>query len=474
MKIEVKDRLYRSMSNLVSKLNDGKQVTSREYQLLCFQFNYLFLNIKKDNQIFILDETEKQIIEDLLRILNQQNIEIPIRSQAKWNHSFFYFHLLKSWLNFTIGNFSDAKTLLKLAKKFPEETRAAETDHLDSLAEKQIKLHETLQQHFTQQPKQSIETPILSLEEFEALVNKYQSTNKTELLINASDETLARYFIDPKQQSEIRDPIALWNQNEPGSVSAMIKLICTMFTADRELSIDFFKDMHALALDGVKLPQANRSRAIIPGEFRKEAVQFGMVASKANSLAGFYDIGDWVEKQKIKGYRYNLLTSNNLDSITLQIFTTPQQIEEQLLDLINDYKADIANASSIRDVIKACAIFSHHFSLIHPFSDGNLRLSQQLLNFLLAKNNLPLCILSEPSLIEGASPDELVDHIVIGFHNFQHLMTKGYAPSTNDLEEINKDASSSSLIKQSIFKAQETKKIDSEKDRIVFNIFSIS
>jgi hypothetical protein len=86
-----------------------------------------------------------------------------------------------------------------------------------------------------------------------------------------------------------------------------------------------------------------------------------------------------------------------------------------------------------------------------------LRLAQQLLNFLLAKNNLPLCILSEPFLIPGASPDELVDHILIGFHNFQHLMTKGYVPDTNiefDSAKIDQNVATNNLVGQSIFKSK--------------------
>jgi hypothetical protein len=380
-------------------------------------------------------------------------MDIPSREQAKNNHTFFYFYLLKSWLSFVLGDFSEATKLLEVAQTFPEKTKASETDDLEFVAKDQMNLQKSIVQCLKHEKKQTIGvTRLLSPEEFKMLVSKYQS-NKKQQLLDCSDETLARYFIDPKHQKQNANPIAAWDLKEPGSVMAMFKMIRAMFNTDAELSLDFIKDMHRLALDGVILPRVGRMLPIIPGNFREEPVQFAMGAKDECSLEGFYNISDWIEKQNTKKNRYRLKASNY--AIEIKIFTTPRDVEEQLIELIDNYRANIRAAGTIREVIKACASFSHEFVLIHPFSDGNLRLSQQLLNFLLAKNNLPLCILSEPFLIPGASPDELVDHILIGFHNFQHLMTKGYVPDTNikfDTDNCAQSASVNNLVGQSIFK----------------------
>ncbi|CEK10996.1 Fic family protein [Legionella hackeliae] len=450
------ERLYESISDLTSRLSQKDMIESNDYRSLCIQLNYLFLNIQRDNQTFILEKKGQQAVRNLLDELNQREMKIPERYEAKEDHTFFYFHLLKSWLNFATGNFSEAIKLLEIARTFPQKTKALETDHLLSVADEQMEQQKSTEQCLMQENKQTTGETALSSPEFTTLVSKY-SSNKKQQLLDISDETLARYFIDPRHQKEKGDPIAAWNKREPGSVSAMVKMIRAMFNKDADLSVDFIKEMHKLALEGVTLPQAGRKLPITPGEFRKESVRFSMKVKYECSLAGYYNLSDWVEKQKIKKRHFVLITSDSFNSIELQIHTAFSQIEEQLLELINDYRANISSATSVREVIKACATFSHDFVLMHPFSDGNLRLSQQLLNFLLAKNNLPLCILSEPFLIPGVSPDELVDHIAKGFDNFEHLMTKGYLPGTNiefDSENIDKNDNPTNLIGQSIFKSK--------------------
>ncbi|WP_419420481.1 Fic family protein [Legionella sp. D16C41] len=470
MTTEVKIRLYRSMLDLGLRLIAGERNCTDYYHSLCFQLNYLFLNIKKNNQLFILDETGQQTIDCLLNNLSKQIIRFPPWFRAKEDFTFFYFHLLRSWLYVIKGNFDKAEESLIVAKTFPEKTRCTETNHLGHLVQKQIELQKEIQQIYLQQSKLTTQKEILP-SNLDLMVKEYQS-NQAVLLLDTTDEILARYFIDLTQQAQTNDPIGLWNQIEPGSVQAMIKLVRTIFAKNNELSTDFIKEMHKLALTDVILPQANRSLAIIPGEFRKEPIRFGMLIDNT-SLLGLYDILDWVEKENITNngrHRagYNIIASAYLDSFILEIYTQPHEIEKKLTELIDNYYSDITNASSkvdpAREVIKACATFSHYFSLTHPFSDGNLRLSQQLLNFLLAKNNLPLCILSDPALIEGLSPDELVEHIVIGFHNFKQLIVKGCSSTAKEIDstECDKDTSStlSSLINQSIFKYQIPDKTD--------------
>ncbi|STX29227.1 Fic/DOC family [Legionella beliardensis] len=459
----VKARLYKSIVSLGVRLAEGERQCASYYYSLCFELNFLFLNIKKNSQIFILDETGQQIIDYLLNNLNKQNLRFPPRFRAKEDFTFFYFHLLRNWLYFIKGNFEKANEALSVAKTFPEKIRCAETSHLETLVQKQIELQKAVQPIYRQQ---SISVEEVLEDKLNLLIKEYES-NKAASLVDSSDEILARYFIDLEQQAQTDNPIDLWNQTEPGSVQAMIKLIRIMFNASAELSIDFIKEMHKLALEDVVLPQANRSFAITAGEFRQEPVRFGMLVDNT-SLAGLYNVLDWVEKENINNNdasNYNIILSAYLDSFILEIYTNPAEIENKLLELINNYYLDITRASSsmhrIRELIKACATFSHYFSLIHPFSDGNLRLSQQLLNFLLAKNNLPLCILSDPALIEGSSPDELVDHICIGFKKFRQFVvkeqvtTKVQAPR---MEKIEKD-NVASLLSHSIFNYETTQKI---------------
>ena len=80
---------------------------------------------------------------------------------------------------------------------------------------------------------------------------------------------------------------------------------------------------------------------------------------------------------------------------TISPFETPEKMRE----LVNDFNTIIAN--KIIHPIIAISMFIVHFLQIHPFSDGNGRLSRVLTNFLLLKNGYDYILYSSlESIIE--------------------------------------------------------------------------
>ena len=163
-------------------------------------------------------------------------------------------------------------------------------------------------------------------------------------------------------------------------------------------------------------------------------MQFGLNAGQTYSLKGHHDIANWMEYQKDVLGIYCEMECGRGGMTKLKLYARPAEIEAQLETLLANYQKSISLAKAqdhpSKDIMLACATFAHEFCLIHPFSDGNLRLSQQLLNRLLVENGLPITVLSDPSMLEGLAPDEISHEIINGFENFKVLSQIGYLPGT--------------------------------------------
>lgn len=96
-----------------------------------------------------------------------------------------------------------------------------------------------------------------------------------------------------------------------------------------------------------------------------------------NATAGSYDSskGDWRKSAVHVGARY---------------FTNYQKVEREVLGLCNELNKRLDTVGTPHDVYQLA--FDAHFYLvsIHPFADGNGRVSRLLMNYILAYHNMPL------------------------------------------------------------------------------------
>jgi Fic family protein len=77
---------------------------------------------------------------------------------------------------------------------------------------------------------------------------------------------------------------------------------------------------------------------------------------------------------------------NHVQTITGEIhyYTSPQEVPVKMGELMEWY-AEVSSAPEIHPIVTA-ALFHHKFVAIHPFDDGNGRLSRILMNLILMKN----------------------------------------------------------------------------------------
>jgi prophage maintenance system killer protein len=96
--------------------------------------------------------------------------------------------------------------------------------------------------------------------------------------------------------------------------------------------------------------------------------------------------------------------------------------------IIKDFNEAIIKASGVDEKINIIAKCVQHIDQLHPFGDGNLRTSYVLLNALLRKNELSLCLLLNPNRIDCSSHIQVVEMIKLGqknYHQFiDHINTK--------------------------------------------------
>ncbi|WP_158618899.1 Fic family protein [Legionella qingyii] len=98
-------------------------------------------------------------------------------------------------------------------------------------------------------------------------------------------------------------------------------------------------------------------------------------------------------------------------------------MKKELKDLCNSYNEAVSKAGTNDEQI--LRIIVQHVKLLnqlHPFADGNCRTFYILLNRLLAKNNLPLCLIIDPNRLEMLSTDEALEVVKKGQKDYLALM----------------------------------------------------
>jgi len=90
-------------------------------------------------------------------------------------------------------------------------------------------------------------------------------------------------------------------------------------------------------------------------------------------------------------------------------------------NICTSYNKEIRNATNNYDILFIIAAHLQNLDQLHAFKDGNVRTCYVLLNFLLHKNNLPLCIPANPNRFDWFSVQELVQTIIVGQHLYLQI-----------------------------------------------------
>ncbi len=145
----------------------------------------------------------------------------------------------------------------------------------------------------------------------------------------------------------------------------------------QNMSIDKFEDRDAQEVAGYY-----EALDTISESFETISISESSLKNLHNLLLRYSEKDQWHKgnyKQLSNSVEANLPDENS----TIVFETTPPGIEtdDAMRNLISWYKND----NSTHDLVK-CAVFSYEFVSIHPFQDGNGRLSRLLSSLLLLKN----------------------------------------------------------------------------------------
>lgn len=123
---------------------------------------------------------------------------------------------------------------------------------------------------------------------------------------------------------------------------------------------------------------AHQKRELTPAFIQEISAQvMRSTGGVINATAGSYDSskGDWRKSAVHVGARH---------------FTNDQKVEREVLGLCNEINKRLDTVGTPHDIYQLA--FDAHFYLvsIHPFANGNGRVSRLLMNYILAYHNMPL------------------------------------------------------------------------------------
>lgn len=140
--------------------------------------------------------------------------------------------------------------------------------------------------------------------------------------------------------------------------SEAVELLYDYINEKRDLSEGLIKELHALLLKGITYTYAKGQ----DGTIVKKKLNTGTYKTQPN----------------------HVLTMSG----EIHHYTDPIHVHDEIEKLINWYKQE----KKIH-VIEKSIIFHYRFVAIHPFDDGNGRLSRILMNLMLMKDGYPPCII---------------------------------------------------------------------------------
>lgn len=128
-------------------------------------------------------------------------------------------------------------------------------------------------------------------------------------------------------------------------------------------------------------------------------------------------------------------------------FASPEETPSKMYDLMNWYRKSRID-KEIHPVVLA-SIFHHRFSEIHPFDDGNGRLSRLLMNLILMQNNFPPAIVKNKdrnnyylalSLADSGDTKKFVEYVAEILMNSMEIYLKGArGESIDEPDDLDKE-----------------------------------
>jgi len=99
--------------------------------------------------------------------------------------------------------------------------------------------------------------------------------------------------------------------------------------------------------------------------------------------------GQPTRKQIIPGEYKKTPNSVRLANGEIFAYSAPENVQDEIAELVSWFN----EKSGIEDPVLLAALLHYRFVRIHPFDDGNGRTARLLMNYVFAKNNLPLVII---------------------------------------------------------------------------------
>lgn len=108
--------------------------------------------------------------------------------------------------------------------------------------------------------------------------------------------------------------------------------------------------------------------------------------------------------------------------------------------ILSEYEAAMKSAISPEQKLQFIAAMICKIERIHPFWDANCRvLCVVLLNRELIKHGFSPVILEDPNFFDNYSSNEMVNEIIKGFQNFEHVVKTGHYPGEDPRRVLSTD-----------------------------------
>lgn len=255
-----------------------------------------------------------------------------------------------------------------------------------------------------------------------------------------------RFWVDGLQQQSDKSSWGWlgWEETEYHSNDAMQNVYQYLLGhLNTSISEETIKTIHFFATSSVENlsgSQNQRSAELIPGEYRKSFIQFGVVLGRNASPSGIQQLKNHVDGNRHYALKFQGLTETG--ALHYRYCSDPvddDAFHKEITQALDTYKASIEQESlTMRDKLKIILHCVKTLELIHPFRDANCRSFYALLNLMLLQNHLPPTVLEDPNRLDGYTEEELVDEVIQGMLNFAHIKKHGTYPISPNTSMIAK------------------------------------